>query len=316
VAALGATLAAQEPAEPAKDPSAERHGDQRHRLLLDPASIVHDYGIVCDSIYETARGLGIVVEPLEAQVVNRQVDSACADAIGAYWQRDLLSSRNQVAQTLGQLAHELRNALHTARAALALIQSGSRGRAAEMAERAFERMEELVGSTLADTRAHATATTLRRDRLGLACLLDEIIEMARLPPHVTIAVTADQTLELDADRRLLTSAISNLVDNAVKFTRVGGTIGVRAREEGVNVVIEVEDQCGGLPDDAGDDLFRPFVQKGSDRTGVGLGLAIVREAVAAHGGQVAVRNLPGRGCVFTIALPSVSTRPIPAFRAR
>src|SRR6185436_11142961 len=85
VAALGATLAAQEPAEPAKDPSAERHGDQRHRLLLDPASIVHDYGIVCDSIYETARGLGILVEPLEAQVVNRQVDSACADAIGAYW---------------------------------------------------------------------------------------------------------------------------------------------------------------------------------------------------------------------------------------
>ena len=63
-------------------------------------------------------------------------------------------------------------------------------------------------------------------------------------------------------------------------------------------------RCGGLPDGASTELFEPFVQRGTDRSGLGLGLAIVRQAVEAHGGTVAVENLPGRGCVFTVRLPA------------
>ena len=315
---LTATMEDQHPAEPAKDGNAEAYGDHRFEQVMDPASIVHDYGIVCDAIYELAGRHGLQVHPLEAQVLNRAIDIACADAITAYWQRDLQSSRNHVARQIGQLAHELRNGLQTVKIALSMIESGvapARGRTAEVARRALDRMEDLVGCTLEDTRAYATAArALKRERIGLARLIDEILEMARMPPHLRAEVDADRTLEIDGDRRLLTSAISNLVHNAVKFTPEGGTVRVRAREEGVEVVVEVEDECGGLPDGAAEDLFRPFVQKGRDRSGVGLGLAIVREAVQAHGGRVSVRNLPRRGCIFTIVLPSLSARPIPAFR--
>jgi len=69
------------------------------------------------------------------------------------------------------------------------------------------------------------------------------------------------------------------------------------------VMIEVEDECGGLPRGNAEDLFRPFEQRSQDRSGVGLGLAIARESVETNGGLIRARNLPGKGCVFTIDLP-------------
>jgi signal transduction histidine kinase len=68
-------------------------------------------------------------------------------------------------------------------------------------------------------------------------------------------------------------------------------------------LVEVEDQCGGLPDGHVNDLFQPFVQRGGDRTGLGLGLAISRWGVEANNGRISARNLPGRGCIFSIDLP-------------
>jgi signal transduction histidine kinase len=69
------------------------------------------------------------------------------------------------------------------------------------------------------------------------------------------------------------------------------------------VLVEVEDECGGLPPGKAAELFRPFQQAGSDRTGLGLGLSITRKSIEANGGLVRVRDIPGTGCVFTIDLP-------------
>ncbi|HMF59104.1 MAG TPA: HAMP domain-containing sensor histidine kinase, partial [Vicinamibacterales bacterium] len=67
--------------------------------------------------------------------------------------------------------------------------------------------------------------------------------------------------------------------------------------------IEVEDECGGIPESAGD-LFKPFAdRRGKDRSGLGLGLSIARRAVRAHGGDIHIRNLPGKGCIFVIEVP-------------
>ena len=67
--------------------------------------------------------------------------------------------------------------------------------------------------------------------------------------------------------------------------------------------IEVEDECGGIPDTK-QDPFQPFGdRRGNDRTGVGLGLSIARKAVRAHGGDIEIRNVPGKGCIFTIDIP-------------
>ena len=69
------------------------------------------------------------------------------------------------------------------------------------------------------------------------------------------------------------------------------------------VVIEVEDECGGLPPGKAEELFQPFEQRGGDRSGLGLGLAISRQGVEANGGAIEVKDLPGKGCIFSITLP-------------
>lgn len=66
---------------------------------------------------------------------------------------------------------------------------------------------------------------------------------------------------------------------------------------------DVEDECGGLPAGNPEDLFRPYTQRGTNREGLGLGLGITRKGIEAYDGEVGVRNVPGKGCVFTITLP-------------
>ena len=69
------------------------------------------------------------------------------------------------------------------------------------------------------------------------------------------------------------------------------------------MVVEIEDECGGIPESTGD-LFHPFGdRRGSDRSGLGLGLSIARKVVRAHKGDILVRNMPGKGCVFAIDVP-------------
>jgi hypothetical protein len=106
-----------------------------------------------------------------------------------------------------------------------------------------------------------------------------------------------------ADPEMLTSAVGNLIQNAFKFTRRHTSVTLHAYREGDRVLIDVKDHCGGLPPGPAENLWRPFVQRGDDRSGLGLGLQICRRSVEANQGTVSVRDLPGIGCVFTIALP-------------
>jgi signal transduction histidine kinase len=97
--------------------------------------------------------------------------------------------------------------------------------------------------------------------------------------------------------------VTNLLHNAFKYTRPGGHVILRVHTKDTRLLIEVEDECGGLPTGR-DDLFQPFGQRrGSDRSGLGLGLSIARKAVSAHGGEIVTRNMPGKGCVFVIDIP-------------
>ncbi len=113
-------------------------------------------------------------------------------------------------------------------------------------------------------------------------------------------------LEVDVDRQLFVSALANLVQNAIKFSKPGGTIHVRTRQEGDRILTEVEDECGGLPEGKIDELFESGVQKGKDRSGMGLGLAISKQAIERNLGEIRVENLPGKGCIFIIDLPKAA----------
>jgi signal transduction histidine kinase len=110
-------------------------------------------------------------------------------------------------------------------------------------------------------------------------------------------------LAIGVDRSMLYSAVSNLLQNAFKFTRPQSHVSLKAYAAHDRVLIEVADECGGLPAGKAEAMFLPFEQLHEDRSGLGLGLSIARRAVEACNGTLSVRNLPGVGCVFTIALP-------------
>jgi signal transduction histidine kinase len=122
-----------------------------------------------------------------------------------------------------------------------------------------------------------------------------------------VAEPGDSTWAVTADPQVLASAVTNLLNNAFKFTPAGGRVVLRARaNQDERLLIEVEDGCGGIPASVGDP-FQPFGERrGGDRTGLGLGLSIARKAVRAHGGDIHIRNMPGKGCVFTIDIPLAS----------
>jgi signal transduction histidine kinase len=119
----------------------------------------------------------------------------------------------------------------------------------------------------------------------------------------------ERAVIVEADRPVLAAAVANLLQNAFKFTLPGTTVKLRASTTTNRVLIEVEDECGGLPSGAAESLLRPFVQKGRDRSGLGLGLSICLKAVKMMAGELHIRDLPGEGCVFTIDLPRQAPPP-------
>jgi signal transduction histidine kinase len=119
---------------------------------------------------------------------------------------------------------------------------------------------------------------------------------------------SDATAAMEGDRQLLMCAIMNLVHNALKFTKPGGEIVVTARSTATRLTMSVQDQCGGLPDGAAA-VFTTFTdRRGVDRSGLGLGLSIAKKIVRAHGGDIAVRDNPGTGCIFTVDIPLVAVK--------
>jgi len=138
-------------------------------------------------------------------------------------------------------------------------------------------------------------------------LIEELAPSATLLADATgITLTilpVDGAVTIDADRQVLAAAVTNLLQNAFKFTRPRTTVTLRVRASDERVSIEVEDECGGLPVANANELFRPFEQRSNDRTGLGLGLAFSRWAAEANNGRISTRNLPDKGCIFAVDLP-------------
>ncbi len=105
------------------------------------------------------------------------------------------------------------------------------------------------------------------------------------------------------DLRLVRSAASNLLQNGIKYTDAGGIVELRGSISNHRVVVEIEDCCGGLEPGEAEEAFVPFVRLDKSQSGFGLGLAIAKQAVEAHGGSIRVQNLPGKGCIFVLEIP-------------
>ena len=294
---------------PPQSAAAEEHGAQRLRLGFNIGEVVREYGILQQCIFEVAREAGVEVTQGEHEILANSLNAGLASAVSQYvLQRDIEAQR-QTAEHLGFIAHELRNPLGAARLALDVLKKrelSQGGRAVEQMDRNLRRTAELIDTAL----THASlkmGVAPRTEPISLPSFLGEIQRDSSVEAQVrgiTLVVTTPADLVVEADPRLLRSAVVNLLNNALKFSRAGSDVSLRAQENDGRVAIEVQDSCGGLPPGKVEELFAPLVQRSLDRSGFGLGLAIALQAAEAHVGTIQVHDLPGTGCVFKIDLPA------------
>jgi signal transduction histidine kinase len=288
--------------------SAEEHGVQRLRLGFDVSEVVREYGLLHHCILALAREAGLTISLRDQDVVCRWLNQGIADAVAQYVQQRDLERQRQESEHIGFLAHELRNPLGAARLAftrLTFRELAEGGRAVELLDRNLRRAAEMIESALVQASLRMGIEP-RLERIDLPAFLREIERDAAVEAQakqITIAVVAPDELFIDADPRLLRSALTNLVGNAIKFSSEGGRVVMGASRREGRVTIDVADSCGGLPPGKAEELFAPLVQRGDDHTGYGLGLAIALQAAEAHAGTITLRDVPGQGCVFTVALP-------------
>jgi len=217
---------------------------------------------------------------------------------------------NVVNERLGFFGHELRNLLNSASLALAAIKSGDvglNGATGAVLDRSLAGLRRLIDRSLADVRITA-GLPIPRQLFSVADFIAEVKHTTALEAeskgcHLEVNAV-DPQLALDADRDLISSAVTNLLQNAFKFTRPQSCVRLNAYAIADRIRIDVEDQCGGLTGGGDvDKVFLPFVRAGSDLSGLGLGLALSRRSVELFGGTLTAVNLPAVGCVFTVNLP-------------
>ena len=289
--------------------SGAKHGKALQALGFTAAQVVHDYGDVCQSITALAIELDAPITADEFRTLNRCLDEAMAEAVQAFGRQRERSMSDDETERLGFFAHELRNLLSNSMLAFEVLKGGTvgvGGSTGAVLGRNLTRMRDLIDRSLAEVRLKAGSKL--RERVLLTEFMEEVevaatIEAKARGLQLTVTpVPAGVTVEID--RQILAAAVANLLQNAFKFTRPAGHVLVRTHADADRAFIAIEDECGGLAGTP-EDLFELFEQRNKDRSGLGLGLAIARQSVAANGGEIKVRNIAGRGCIFTIDLPRV-----------
>ena len=225
-------------------------------------------------------------------------------------------------QVLGVVAHDLRNPLHLVMATTELL--GEPALAPErrrellgMTMRATAQMRRLVSDLLDAVRIQTGRLTLDLEAVTIGSLVGQAEEMAR-PLAAERGLTlessaADSTLRLRVDRARIQQVLGNLLGNAIKFTKPGGRITLDASIENGAAVFSVRDTGPGIPPERLPLIFDQFWQGDSkDRRGIGLGLAIAKAIVEAHGGSIAVDSRVGEGSTFSFTLPVPVPDDLPA----
>jgi two-component system, OmpR family, sensor kinase len=224
--------------------------------------------------------------------------------------REQLAAAESHRRFIRRLDHEIKNPLTAIRAGLANLNSANDGTVVRSVRTQVDRLARLT----ADLRklADLESQPIEREKVDLGELLNEVVEQVnereeRLTRQVRLSVPSAPwpPTPVPGDRDLLFLALHNLVDNALKYSRAGDTIELRAFEDGASEVVEVADTGAGIPENelpqVWDELYRGQGARGVP--GSGLGLALVRAIVERHGGSVDVRSRTGQGTVFAVRLP-------------
>jgi signal transduction histidine kinase len=295
--------------------SAAKHG---HDLLLHRftvGEIVHEYADLVQAIVELAIELKEPVSRDAFGTLGRCVDHAIASAASEFCrQRDRLGAvadHRALGERLALLTQDLRGLINTAMLAFVAIKEGGvglHGATSAVLERSLVGLNDLMEHALRDVRVDMGAPA-RIDPVAVELFMAEAKVAGSLEARsrgCELDVSpVEPGLVMEADTQMLHSAVFGLVQNALRYTRPQGRIWLTAHATAERVLIEVEDQCGGLREEKPALPFPPFMS--ANRSGPGYGLSISRRAVEAMGGTLRFVDLPGVGCVSTIDLPRRAT---------
>jgi two-component system, NtrC family, sensor histidine kinase GlrK len=282
--------------------------------FLITRSITRPVSILMDKTKEVSRGILtgdlVIASPPEVAELAGAFNRMC----------DKLSRVEKMkSDFFSAMSHELRTPLTSIKEGIGLLQEGAAGPTTGKQERLLRILSEetrrvisLVNSLLDLSKMEEGMMTYDFRIADLPPLVHEVVtEMGPLIEAKKIGLRADlgnaiPSLKLDRERIL--QAIRNLVGNAVKFTPEGGEICVTAASRNGGVTLEVRDTGPGIPKESLSAVFEKFHQlpAGSSNwaKGTGLGLALVKQIITAHGGRVWAESEPGQGSTFIFVLPS------------
>jgi signal transduction histidine kinase len=294
--------------------TAALHGRELFREGLTVAQVVNGYGDVCQVVTDLASEAAVVISTHEFHVFNKCLDEAVAGAVTAYGQQRERDLAYEGTERLGVLVHEMRNLLNTMTLSFAIIRDGKvglGGSTGAMLARSMSGLCALVDRSVAEVRLEAGTPKL--ETISMVEFMEEMqVSGAVHAEGYGLQLTVhpvDRDLMIEGDWQLLSSAVSNLLQNAFKFSRAHGHVSLTTRSNADRILIDVRDECGGLPPGKAENLFLPFTQGSVNRSGLGLGLSIALSAARANAGDIHVRDIPGTGCVFTIDLPRRPSAP-------
>jgi signal transduction histidine kinase len=217
---------------------------------------------------------------------------------------------------LAVLAHELRNPVAALSGGLHLLGKDiAPERAVDIRtrmDRMLTHLSHLVDDLLDVSRVSQGKISLRKERIELTEVLRSAIEASQhnldAGNHRFVAQMPDGPVELDADHTRLAQVVSNLLNNAAKYTPSGGTVTLSARADGKMAEISVSDTGVGIPPDMQSRIFEIFAQVEDHLTkaqgGLGIGLALAKQLVALHGGTLGVASAgQDQGSTFTVRVP-------------
>ncbi len=229
---------------------------------------------------------------------------------------ELRAANRQKDQFLAMLAHELRNPLAPITTAAHLLKMGTLDakavrNASEIISRQAEHMTSLVNDLLDVSRVTRGLVTLEKEELDLntivAGALEQVRPLIEAKRHALTMELSGEPVHVLGDRTRLVQVLSNILNNAAKYTPAGGQIALRVFAHGDRVTVTVTDNGIGIESDVLPYIFDLFTQaeRTPDRSqgGLGLGLALVKSLIVLHGGTVDARAAPGRGSEFEICVP-------------